>query len=176
MAINEELYEGQRQSIRTDQAISTNPLPRFTAQEQMLVAAMNAGASVTEAARRAGMTPAKAKKWLEREDIQQALAHYQDEFQQDILPHVTFTRDDAHHMYMTAYRNSANATEQIKATDSLVKLHRINEPENPREEKEVNTVKQLEHMSVEQLLKLAGYKLSGLNPEDIEEAEVSDGA
>lgn len=174
MAMNEELYEGQRQSIRTDQAISTNPLPRFTAQEQMLVAAHNAGASVAEAARRAGMSPGMAKKCLEREDIQQALAHYQAEFQRDILPHVTFTRDDAHHMYMTAYRNSANATEQIKATDSLVKLHRLGEAEKAPEEKEVNHAKHLEHMSVNQLLKLAGYKLTGLNPDDIEDGEVSE--
>lgn len=171
MAMNEELYEGQRHSIRTDQAVSTNPLPRFTAQEQMLIAAHNAGASISEAARRAGMGFTTAKKWLEREDIQQALAHYLDEFQRDVLPHVTFTRDDAHHMYMNAYRNSANATEQVKATDSLVKLHRINDPETQKPEREVNTAKQLEHLSVEQLLKLADYKLSGLNPEDIDDIE-----
>jgi transcriptional regulator with XRE-family HTH domain len=177
MPINEELYEGQRQSIRTDQAISTNPLPKLTAQEQMLVAALNAGASIAEAARRAGMSPQTASKWLKnREDLQQAMTHYRDEFQRDILPNVVFTKDDAHHMYMTAYRNSANATEQIKATDSLVKLHRLNEPEKREAEKEVNTAKQLEHYSVNELLKLAGYKLSSLNPEDIEDGEVTDGS
>ena len=176
MAINEELYEGQKQSIRTDQAISTNPLPRLTAQEQMLVAAMNAGASVTEAARRAGMTPAKAKKWLEREDLQQALGHYRDEFERDILPNVVFNRDDAHHMYMSAYRQSGNATEMIKATDSLVKLHRLNEPEARAPERELNSSKQLEHLTIHELLKLADYKIASLNPEDIEDAEVGDDA
>ena len=79
------------------------------------------------------------------------------------------------HFLIVKTRNSANATEQIKATDSLVKLHRINEPEKREAEKEVNTAKQLEHLSVNELLKLAGYKLSGLNPEDIEDAEVADG-
>jgi len=174
MAINQELYEGQAMNIRNDQLISTCPVPRLTSQEQMLVAAINAGASVTEASRRSGFSVLMAKKTLAREDIQQSLNHYQDEFARDILPHVTFNKDDAHHMYMTAYRGSANATEQIKATDSLVKLHRLSEPDKAPEEKEVNNSKQFEGMSVNELLKLAGYKLTGLNPEDVEDAEVTD--
>lgn len=171
MAINQELYDGQVKNIRNDQLITTQQTPRLTSQEQMLVAATNAGASITEAARRCGLSPLMAKRALEREDVQQSLHHYQEEFARDILPRVKFDRDDAHHMYMTAYRGSANATEQIKATDSLVKLHRLNEPEKKAEEKEINTSKQFEGMSVNQLLKLAGYKLTGLNPEDIEDVE-----
>ena len=176
MAVNEELFEGQRQSINVDQSLPTNPLPRLTSQEQMVVAAINAGASRKEAARRAGISPSTVSKWLEREDINQALNHYRDEFQQDVLPNVTFTRDDAHHMYMTAYRNSANATEQIKATDSLVKLHGVGKENEKAQEKEINSHKQLEDMPVTELLKLAGYKLASLNPENIEDGEVIDGA
>lgn len=177
MAINEELYEGQRQSIRTDQALATAPLPQLTSQEQMLVAAINAGASVSEAARRAGMSAQTASKWLKnREDLQQAMAHYRDEFSRDIAPHVVFTKDDAHHMYMTAYRNSANATEQIKATDALVKLHRVIEEDAPKPEREINAAKQLEGKSAQELLKIAGYALASLSPEGIEDGEVTDGA
>lgn len=172
MAVNEELFEGQRQSIEVDQSLPSNPLPRLTAQERLVVAAINAGASNTEAARRSGLTAHRVAKLLEREDIAQALSHYSAEFQRDILPNVVFTRDDAHHMYMTAYRNSANATEQVKATDALVKLHGLTKENDKPQEREINSHKQLEDMPVQRLLELAGYKLAGLNPENVEEGEI----
>lgn len=175
MAVNEELYEGQQQSMAVDQRTPHSPAPRLTSQEQMFVAAMNAGASKTEAARRCGITIPCANKWLEREDITYAFQLYQREFEQDILPNVRFTKDDAHHMYMEAYRNSGNATEQIKATDSLVKLHGLDKPEQGPEEREINTTRQLENMSAAELLKVAGYELTSLTADDVEDAEYTDG-
>lgn len=142
----------------------------------MIAAALNAGASPNEAARRAGMTLDQVKVLMEREDFQVVQRHYADEFARDVLPRVKFGREDAHHMYMTAFRNAANATEQIKATDSLVKLHRIDKEPDVAPEKEINNHRQLENMSVEELLRIAGYKLASLNPEGIEDAEVISGS
>lgn len=174
MAVSEDMYEGQRQSIKVDQSHPTRSLPRLTSQEQMFVAAMNAGASVAEASRRCGITYSMGQKWKNREEIIAARDHYDEEFRRDILPHVQFNKDDAHHMYMEAYRGSANATEMVKAMDSLVKLHRLNEPEKAAEEKEINTLKQLEKQSVAALLKLAGYDASMLSPDDIAEGDFTD--
>lgn len=176
MAVNEELYEGQQHSMAVDQRTPHSPAPRLTSQEQMFVAALNSGASKAEAGRRCGISLTAVNTWLKREDIQQAREIYLREFEHDILPNVKFTKDDAHHMYMEAYRNSGNATEQIKATDSLVKLHGLDKPEQSREEKEINTTRQLENMSAAELLKVAGYELTSLtaDDEDIEDAEFSD--
>ena len=164
MPVNEDIFEAQRENIAND-AKGSHPAPvKLNAQEQMLVAAIVSGASLTEASRRTGIHPATGKRWLEMDHIKTAIDHYNTEFAQDVLPRVRFTKEDAHHMYMTAYRNSANATEQVKATDALVKLHRINEPERPDDSKDIRSFKQLENMSREQLLKLANLGLETLLP------------
>lgn len=174
MAVNQAIYEGQLSSMEVDQTLPSSPLPRLTAQERMFVAAINAGASVAEASRRAGISENTGRKWRDREDILMARDHYLREFERDVLPNVRFTKDDAHHMYMEAYRNSANATEQIKATDSLVKLHDLNAKQERPEEKEINSTKQLEKMSVQELLKLAEWKMNSLTPDDIAEGDFQD--
>ena len=45
---------------------------------------------------------------------------------------MAFDRKKAHEMYMDAYRNADNATEQKLVVDSLVKLHGLAEPETKR--------------------------------------------
>ena len=175
MAVDPELIEGQRRSIETDQRLPNNPLPELTSQEQMFVAASVSGASAKEASKRAGIAEQTGRKWLkDREDIQQAVQYYRGEFKSEILPRIKFDAEDAHHMYMEAFRNSGNATEQVKATDSLVKLHGLTERDNKPEEKEVNSAKQLENKSARELLRLANMKLDSLSP-DTESVEDDDG-
>ena len=79
---------------------------------------------------------------------------------------VKFTRANAHIMYMDAYQASANATEMKNTVDSLVKLHGLGTPDNATQ---VNinidaTPKQLERMSDEELLKIAGKDAAYLEP------------
>ena len=70
-------------------------------------------------------------------------------------------------MYMDAYQASATATEMKNTVDSLVKLHGLSTPDNATQ---VNinidaTPKQLERMSDEDLLKIAGKDTSYLEPQ-----------
>ena len=79
---------------------------------------------------------------------------------------VKFTRSNAHLMYMDAYQASATATEMKNTVDSLVKLHGLGTPDNATQ---VNinidtTPKQLERMSDEELLKIAGKDAEYLEP------------
>jgi hypothetical protein len=80
---------------------------------------------------------------------------------------VKFTAANAHVMYMDAYQASATATEMKNTVDSLVKLHGLSTPDNATQ---VNinidaTPKQLERMSDEDLLKIAGKDTSYLEPQ-----------
>lgn len=77
---------------------------------------------------------------------------------------VEFTRDMAALMYLEAHRKAANATEEIKATDSLVKLYGLAAPEK-HELKVTVTPDQVKDLSDDELLKLAGSDLI-LAPED----------
>jgi len=78
---------------------------------------------------------------------------------------VKFTSQNAHMMYMEAYNSSANATEMKNTTDSLVKLHGLAEADNaPQVNININGTKQLERMTDEDLLKIAGKDLNYLEP------------
>lgn len=162
--MNEQIFEGERTSIRVEVAQNA-AFPRLNPQEQMVCAAILAGASVAEASRRAGTDSKKAHALLKQPHIQAYLDHKRAQFERDVLPHVSFTLEDAHHMYMTAYRNSGNATEQVKATDALVKLHRIGD--KPAE-KEINPTKmsatQLANVDTATLLRLAQIGLESIHP------------
>ena len=78
---------------------------------------------------------------------------------------VKYTNKHAHMMYMEAYNSSANATEMKNTTDSLVKLHGLAAPENqPQVNININGTKQLERMTDEDLLKIAGKDIDYLEP------------
>lgn len=74
-----------------------------------------------------------------------------------------FTKDDATRLYLEAHAKSATATEEIKAVDSLVKLHGLAEPEKVRVE--FTTREQLREADDTQLMELAGTSIL-LSPED----------
>jgi hypothetical protein len=68
-------------------------------------------------------------------------------------------------MYMEAYSASATATEMKNTTDSLVKLHGLAAPDNATQVNiNINGTKQLERMSDEDLLRIAGKELDYLEP------------
>ncbi len=76
-----------------------------------------------------------------------------------------FSNQHAHMMYMEAYNTSANATEMKNTTDSLVKLHGLAAPENATQVNiNINGTKQLERMTDEDLLKIAGKDIDYLEP------------
>lgn len=70
---------------------------------------------------------------------------------------VQFTKDDAAMLYLEAHAKSANATEEIKAIDSLVNLFGLKEPE--KKEVTVRSRAELQELSDKDLMELAGQDI-----------------
>ena len=133
----------------------------LTSQEETYVLHRTRGINPTAAARSAGYTkPAIAVADLsERADVQRAIAYFREMSRQSALAAgaMEFSKDDATALYLEAHAKSACAMEEIRAVDSLVKLHGLATPE--KVEVKVTRVDQLESMDDEQLLKLAGKEI-----------------
>lgn len=157
----------QVSTIEADQNLGLTDLPRITSQQRVYVAARVGGLHKTGASKEAGCSLATANKWEADPVIQQYIAHYEDEMAMCSLPRVKFGIEDAHAMYMKAYHVSATAAEMVRATDSLVKLHKIGEPTAADVPKTVSA-RQLADLPVAELMRLAGVKLDSLVPEPIE--------
>ena len=135
----------------------------LTIQQEKLVMLVLSGMTVAAAGRGAGYTNANAVyEAIKRPKVAQALEYFREQMREE----VKFTAANAHVMYMDAYQSSATATEMKNTVDSLVKLHGLATPDNATQ---VNinidaTPKQLERMSDEDLLKIAGKDASYLEP------------
>lgn len=68
---------------------------------------------------------------------------------------IGFGRREAHDMLMQAYQNADTASEQIQAVRELINLHGLAKPKVIEHEHKHEHNLQLEHMSTEQLMKLA---------------------
>ena len=147
------------QSHMPDMGISRGSL---TMQQEKLVSLISSGMTIAAAGRGAGYScPQAAYAAAKVPDVQQAI----DYFRQEMREEVKFTNQHAHMMYMEAYNTSANATEMKNTTDSLVKLHGLAAPENATQVNiNINGTKQLERMSDQDLLKIAGKDIDYLEP------------
>lgn len=134
----------------------------LTMQQEKLVSLICSGMSVAAAGRGAGYaTRNAAYEAHQRPAVQKAIQYFREEMRES----VKFTNENAHMMYMEAYNASANATEMKNTTDSLVKLHGLAAPENATQVNiNINGTKQLERMSDEDLLKIAGKDIDYLEP------------
>jgi len=134
----------------------------LTMQQEKLVSLISSGMTVAAAGRGAGYaSPSTAYQASKVPAVKQAIAY----FRQEMREEVKFTNSHAHMMYMDAYNSSANATEMKNTTDSLVKLHGLVAPEQTAQINiNVNGTKQLERMSDEDLLKIAGKDIDYLEP------------
>ena len=90
----------------------------------------------------------------------QAIEH----FRQEMREEVKFTNQHAHMMCMEAYNASATATEMKNTTDSLVKLHGLAARTVLQVNININGTRQLERMTDEDLLKIAGKDMDYLEP------------
>ena len=141
----------------------------LTMQQEKLIMLHVSGMSVAAAGRGAGYSCQQtAYAAMKTPSVQQAIEFHREEMRET----VKFTNQNAHMMYMEAYNASANATEMKNTTDSLVKLHGLAIPDNATQVNiNINGTKQLERMSDEDLLKIAGKDLDYLEPK----GEVEDG-
>lgn len=139
-------------------------LGELTVQQEKLVLMISSGMTISASGRAAGYASYDtALDAAKRPKVQQAIEYFRNQMREE----VHFNHANAHQMYMEAYVASANATEMKNTTDSLVKLHGLAAPENATQ---VNinlnaTTKQLERMTDEELLQIAGKETSYLEPE-----------
>ena len=137
----------------------------LTVQQEKLVHMMSSGMTIAAAGRAAGYASYDAARdAAKRPAVRKALDYFREQMREE----VKFTRQHAHRMYMEAYTASATATEMKSTVDSLVKLHGLSAPENATQ---INinlnaTSKQLERMSDEELLEIAGRTNNYLEPDE----------
>lgn len=134
----------------------------LTMQQEKFVSLIISGMSIAAAGRGAGYaSPDTAYAAHKLPLVQKAIEYFRAEMRET----VKFERENAHMMYMEAYNTSANATEMKNTTDSLVKLHGLATPDNATQVNiNINGTKQLERMSDEDLLKIAGKNMDYLEP------------
>ena len=139
----------------------------LTSQQEAFVRFRISGLTPENSARSAGFSrPAKAAKELMlNEDVQYAIAYGRDIAKRTAIQAgaIEFTKDDATALYLEAHAKSATSMEEIRAVDSLVKLHGLAAPE--KKEIEITNRSQLEELSDEELLKMAD-KTYDLDPHD----------
>jgi len=139
-------------------------LNELTVQQEKLVMLMASGMTIAAAGRGAGYASyATALDAAKRPAVQKALQYFREQMREE----VRFERQNAHMMYMEAYNASATATEMKNTVDSLVKLHGLTAPDNATQ---INinlnaTAKQLERMTDEELLQIAGKTGDYLEPD-----------
>ena len=136
-------------------------LNELTSQQETYVLARVGGMNMKASARAAGYSERSVYDVEKSPAVQKAIEYFREQNREE----VRFELADAHHMYMSAYRASANATEMKNTTDSLVKLHGISkEEQTPLVNIQINGSKQLERMTDEELLELAGSTIDHLEP------------
>lgn len=136
-------------------------LNELTTQQETYVLSRAGGMTVAAAGRAAGYQDRAAYEVEKRDAVQKAIQYFREQNRRE----VQFDLVDAHNMYLSAYRASANATEMKNTTDSLVKLHGIAKEETkPLVNIQINGSKQLERMTDEELLELAGKTIDHLEP------------
>lgn len=147
-------------------------IKRLSSQEERYVLYRTRGINPIAAARSAGYSlPQQAvAKLAQNPDVIDALAYFRELSRQTAIKAgaIEFTRNDATVLYLEAHAKAANATEEIKAVDSLVKLHGLATPD--KVEITVTNKNQLEGLSDDDLLRMAGHEIH-LSPDQYHEVE-----
>ncbi len=174
MAFDEEkMIQSHVESMRADQEIGVVALPRITAQQRYYVAARVGGLNQTDAAREAGVTRVTASRWDKEPKVQQHMDHYLEEYTAKVLPRIKFGMEEAHQMYMNAYHSAGTSAEMTRATDSLVKLHKLLDASESERGMPTN-VKQLETLDTQQLLRYAAIGMDSLRPGEVIDGEFTE--
>ena len=160
-------------TMQADQETGSVTLPRITAQQRHYVAARVGGLGMAASAREAGASPASAYKWERNPKIQQHVDHYLEEYSAKVLPRIAFGVEQAHVMYMNAYHSAGTSAEMTRATDSLVKLHKLLDV-SEAERGTPTHAKQLESLDTQQLLRYAAIGMDTLRPGEVFDGELDE--
>lgn len=170
---DEDTLKHHLESMRADQETGLATLPRITAQQRHYVAARVSGMSMAAAGREAGVTRPTAGVWERDPKIQQHQEHYLAEYTEKVLPRIQFGVEQAHMMYMNAYHSAGTSAEMTRATDSLVKLHKLTDA-SEADRGAPTHAKQLESLDTQQLLRYAAIGMDTLKPGDVVDGEFTE--
>lgn len=135
----------------------------LSVQQEKLVQFICSGMTIAAAGRASGYaTPSNAYAAAKLEPVAQAIQYFREQMHEE----VKFGIQQAHSMYMNAYVASANSTEMKNTVDSMVRLHGLaKESQSQQVNIQINGAKQLERLSDDELLKLAGKGTQYLEPQ-----------
>lgn len=158
-----------------DEAYASLGIPRLSAQRESYVLFRVRGINPSAAAREAGFDrPSQTALELMEDDTLNLMISTLREIsrhQAIAAGAIDFTKDDATRLYLEAHAKSATATEEIKAVDSLVKLHGLATPE--KVEVQITRRDQLEELDDDALIKMSGHDLT-LDPSQYSRVETPD--
>lgn len=144
-------------------ALATKPL---TAQERELVTLVAQGIKPSTAASRVGMSPSTALEKLRQPHIATVMAHLRENQMQTLGFEVN--RDWLTLKLLEAHAKSGSATEEIAALREIGKVHGLYAPEAAVVRHEhVHDIKQLEHLSDEELVRKAQLRVDSLKAQPI---------
>lgn len=143
--------------------MSDTPIKPLTFQQEQYVRLRCRGLTPEAAAHHAKLpTDVESLHRMHEENpmIDQMLVQMKEEIRRQSIRagvQVMFTKDDAALMYLEAHAKAKDATEEIKAVDSLVKLYGLAEPE--KRELTVTSREQLKELDDNALMALAGEEI-----------------
>lgn len=134
----------------------------LSVQEEKFIGLIASGMSIAASGRAVGHKNRKqSTNLVHSERVGKALAYLREEIREE----VKFTKVNAHKMYMDTWSSCGNATEMKGTVDSLCKLHGLHQPDSATQVNiNINGVKQLERMTDEELLQIAGHDKDYLEP------------
>lgn len=145
-------------------------IPTLTSQQEQMILLYMRGASPTGAAKGAGYKdPYRAAKWLKSDEVQPIIDH----IMKRKLDALNVTRESLTQMIFEAHGKAGSATEELNAIDKLAKLHalypgspgsggssvHVNVNAGAGSQVEITNDKQLQRMTDDDLLKLAGMEM-----------------
>ena len=139
---------------------------QITAQEERYLQMRLRGLLPSAAARSAGLpcTPADIRAMHENNPhLDEVLISYRESIREQSIHagvQIEFTRNDATLLYLQAHAKSETAMEEIRAVDSLVKLHGLAAPEKKEVVTSVTNITQIQQLSDEQLAAIAGRTIN----------------
>jgi len=160
----------------------------LTNQEELFLLTRARGMSIAASARASGMSNTKSYNILKRPEVDKILEYFSSQLYDD----ARITLEMLNSMTLEAHRKSVTATEEIKAVETLGRLNeiggyasvttqKVRAEQAGTKEKDVtpNSVKALESMSTDKLLKMAAIDgLEDLDPsaDTTDEDDDDDGA
>ena len=157
--------------------------PLTTQQEMMLLTHLR-GLSVAASARAAGMAPSTAQKLLKEDRVQVI----KDFFRQQMYDQACIDLNTLNQMALEAHRKSANATEELKAIDTLGRLNEVGAFASAQAQKDraeltrerdvtPRSTKELEQLSQDKLMDLADFDdLDDLAPQPVTRESATEAA